>query len=137
MKSRPYNKDTINDPIDPLTDERVLAAEDYVTNYMQNLSTTSSGNFKCPIVFYNSRETLLDYANRTKKDIVVQNGGWIGKYYPLLAKTAYEMLFNPDIIYNAEPDKQFLNVDGINYYKVKQFINMTTYPVRNQVKDYI
>ena len=28
-------------------------------------------------------------------DIVVQSGGWVGKYFPLLAKTAFYMLFKP------------------------------------------
>lgn len=69
---------------------------------MKNLGTTSQANFRCPIVFYNDRETILDYANRTRTDIVVQNGGWIGKYFPLLARTAYDMLFNPDLIYNPK-----------------------------------
>ena len=101
---------------------------------MQNLSTTSSGNYKCPIVFYNSRETLLDYANRTRTDIVVQNGGWIGKYYPLLARTAFDMLYNPHLIYNAT-GAQLIN--GINYTVVKNFVNRTTYPIRDQVKNYI
>ena len=100
MANNLYNPSTIGDPI-PNDDHRITAAENYVRDYMQNLSTTSSGNYKCPIVFYNSRETLLDYANRTRTDIVVQNGGWIGKYYPLLARTAYDMIFNPDLIYNS------------------------------------
>ena len=72
---------------------------------MKNLGTKSQANYRCPIVFYNNRETILDYANRTRTDIVVQNGGWIGKYFPLLARTAYDMLFHPDLIYNPAKQK--------------------------------
>ena len=97
MAHDPYDPSTKNDPI-PANDHRVTAVEHYVRDYMQNLRMTSSANYKHPVVLYDSRETLLDYANRTRTDIVVQNGGWIGKYYPLLARTAYDMIFNPDLI---------------------------------------
>ena len=133
MAHDPYDPSTKNDPI-AANDHRVTAVEHYVRDYMQNLRMTSSANYKHPVVLYDSRETLLDYANRTRTDIVVQNGGWIGKYYPLLARTAYDMIFNPDLIYNASGEK---SIDGINYNIVKNFVNRTTYPIRDQVKDYI
>ena len=119
-------------------DHRVKDCEDYVRTYMKNLKTNSSGNYRCPILFYNSRETLLDYANRTREDIVVQSGGWIGKYFPLLARTAFDMLFTPDKIWNASEEGKFLmNDSGVDYYHIKQFLNRTTYPIKNQVINYI
>ena len=93
----------------PRTDHRVQAAESYVASYMQNLKPESYNNKPCPIVFYNNRETLLDFANRTKTDIVVQNGGWVAKYYPLLARTAYDMLFNYERLYGV-PNKMKYDV---------------------------
>lgn len=101
---------------------------------MQNLNPNSYYNATCPIVFYKNRETLLDFANRTKKDIVVQNGGWIAKYYPLLARTAYDMLFNYDRLY--ENQQQPKNCD-VNYTTLRKFLNRTTYPIRNQVLNYL
>ena len=50
-------------------------------------------HFPCPIIFYPGRETILDYLYRKRKSVVVQSGGWIGKYFPLLAKTSIDMLF--------------------------------------------
>jgi len=61
---------------------------------MNNLKSEPVVNYKCPIVFYNARETICDYLNRTEKDIVVQSGGWIGKYYPFLASSAFKLLFD-------------------------------------------
>ena len=75
----------------------------------------------------------MDFANRTKKDIVVQNGGWIAKYYPLLARTAYDMLFNPERLYGV-PNKMKYDVQ---YSVLRKFINRTTYPIRNQVLNYL
>lgn len=105
---------------------------------MRNLKTKSSGNYRCPIVFYNNRETILDYANRTKDDIVVQNGGWIGKYFPLLARTAYDMLFHPNKIWGARKRKLHkLHDADVDYCVLRNFLNRTTYPITNQVKNYI
>ena len=86
----------------PNTDPRVVAAKSYVEKYMNNLETDPVVNYRCPIVFYDSRETVCDYLNRTDKDIVVQTGGWIGKYYPLLASSSYKLLFTPEI-FDQEP----------------------------------
>ena len=72
---------------------------------MKNLKPKSVYNAACPIVFYNARETILSYYKRTNKDIVVQTGGWVGKYFPLIALTAYRMLFEPDQIYNSKEVK--------------------------------
>lgn len=49
----------------PNTDHRALAAIDYVTRYMNNLKKDPVANYKCPIVFYDGRETICDYLNRT------------------------------------------------------------------------
>lgn len=65
---------------------------------MNFLSAEDSYHYYCPIIFYKNRETVFDYLFRKYTDIVVQSGGWVGKYFPLLAKTAVQMLFNPKII---------------------------------------
>jgi hypothetical protein len=82
-------------PVIEANDHRVSAAEHYVQNYMKNLKPKSVYNAACPIVFYQGRETILGYYKRNIKDIVVQTGGWVGKYFPLLALTAYKLLFHP------------------------------------------
>jgi hypothetical protein len=69
---------------------------------MNGLELLSYKNYRCPMVFYEGRETILDYLNRNEKSIVVQTGGWIGKYYPYLAKTAYRLLFDFDGIQYEE-----------------------------------
>lgn len=95
---------------------------------MKNLKPVSAYNAACPIVFYNARETILSYYKRTNKDIVVQTGGWVGKYFPLLALTAYKMLFSPGEIFNS----QKTDPDQRNYI-MKQFLNRTSYPVRQDI----
>ena len=86
----------------PDTDHRVQAVKTYVAKYMNNLEATPVKNFLCPIVFYQGKETICDYLNRTESDIVVQSGGWVGKYYPLLSSSAYKMLFDPSYFVNPE-----------------------------------
>jgi hypothetical protein len=53
----------------------------------------------------------------------VQSGGWIGKYYPLLAKHAIEMLSSPKAIHEAR------NQDSV----LGNFINRTRFPITSRV----
>jgi hypothetical protein len=101
MCNHPINEEYLRaakyGPITNLEDDRIKAAQKYVKTRMNYLIAEDPQNkhYPCPIIFYNGRETLLDYLNRTDETIVVQSGGWIGKYYPLLAKTAILMLEDP------------------------------------------
>lgn len=83
-------------------------------------------HYPCPIIFYNGRETLLDYLNRTNESVVVQSGGWIGKYYPLLAKTAIMMLDNPK-------KSQQLRVEDNDV--LGSFINRTRFPITSRTRN--
>jgi hypothetical protein len=85
---------------------------------------TSNVHYPCPIIFYSGRETLLDYLNRTDETIVVQSGGWIGKYYPLLAKTAVDMLVSP-------AKTRLLRAE--NNDVIGNFINRTRFPITSRV----
>jgi len=113
----------VTQPIVDPNDPRVAAAEAYVERYMKNLKPKSAYNAACPIVFYQGRETILGYYKRSNKDIVVQTGGWVGKYFPLLALTAFKLLFDPAPILNSTSEQTQL-------YTMKQFLNRTAYPVR-------
>jgi len=55
-------------------------------------------HFSYPMIFYEGRETLLDYLQRKDETVVVQSGGSIINEYPLLAKTVLQMLFEPQKI---------------------------------------
>jgi hypothetical protein len=77
------------------------------------------------VIFYEGRETILDYLNRTDKSIVVQSGGMTGQYYPLLAKTAIMMLEDPDEAHKIR------SLDS-NVYG--SFINRTRFPITFRVK---
>jgi hypothetical protein len=83
-------------------------------------------HYPCPIIFYNGRETLLDYLNRTNESVVVQSGGWIGKYYPLLAKTAIMMLDNP-----SKAQQLRAADDDV----LGSFINRTRFPITSRVRN--
>lgn len=73
-----------------LTDHRIQSVLNFAKYRMKYLLPDDKDNehYPCPIIFYRGRETLLDYLNRTDESVVVQSGGWVGKYHPLLAKTA-------------------------------------------------
>lgn len=67
---------------------------------------------------------MLDYLHRQRKSFVVQSGGWIGKYFPLLAKTAITMLFEP----KRTEEMRLSETDVIG-----NFINRTRFPIRQHV----
>ena len=67
---------------------------------------------------------MLDYLHRQRKSFVVQSGGWIGKYFPLLAKTAITMLFEP----KKTEEMRLSETDVIG-----NFINRTRFPIRQHV----
>ncbi len=55
-------------------------------------------HYPYPMIFYEGRETLLDYLQRKDESVVVQSGGWMVNEYPLMAKTVVQMLFEPEKI---------------------------------------
>lgn len=67
----------------------------------------------------------MDYLNRTNESVVVQSGGWIGKYYPLLAKTAIMML--DDIMGTQTCRSTIGDVYG-------EFMNRTRFPITARVR---
>lgn len=90
---------------------------------MNHLSLENSYHYYCPIIFYKNRETVLDYLCRKYTDIVVHSGGWVGKYFPLLAKTAVSMLFKPKDI----------ELERRNKTVIGNFLNRTRFPIKSYV----
>jgi len=109
-----------------MQDPRIQAAINFATNRMNGLLPLDPNNkhYPCPILFYSGRETLLDYLNRTNERIVVQSGGWVGKYYPLLAKTAIMMLDDPQTINDLRANDSSV---------IGNFINRTRFPITSRV----
>ena len=112
----------------PTTDHRVQSAIKYATTRMHGLLPDDAENkhFPCPIIFYPGRETILDYLHRKRTSVVVQSGGWIGKYFPLLGKTAIDMLFDVEGTKQIRKDEN----DAIG-----NFINRTRFPIKGYVQD--
>ena len=79
--------------VDP-DDQRVMDARKYVEDYLNGVEVKPVQNYACPMIFYDGRETVLDKINRKDDTLVVQSGGWVGKYYPYLGKAAYRLLFD-------------------------------------------
>lgn len=100
-------------------EEKKRAAEEYASTYIAAVIPVAVGEpKKCSVVSFDGRETLLDYLNRdTTKKVVVTGGGWVGKFYPLVGKTAIEMLFGEKL----EP-------------VVKNFVDRTRFPVRESIQ---
>ena len=113
-------------PIENLKDPRIEAAVNFATNRMNGLLPNDPKNkhYPCPILFYSGRETLIDYLNRTNERIVIQSGGWVGKYYPLLAKTAIMMLEDPQKTNKLRADDSSI---------IGNFINRTRFPITSRV----
>ena len=109
-----------------MKDPRIEAAVNFANNRMNGLLPNDPKNkhYPCPILFYSGRETLIDYLNRTNERIVIQSGGWVGKYYPLLAKTAVMMLENPQKINQLRADDSSV---------IGNFINRTRFPITSRV----
>lgn len=84
-------------------------------------------HFPYPMIFYQGRETLLDYMQRKDESIVVQSGGWLSSQYPLLAKTAVQMLFEPNKIRKEKSEQTVIG----------SFLNRTRFPLKPYVIDRI
>ena len=57
--------------------------------------------------------------------MVVHTGGWVGKYYPLLAASAFALLFNPESLAGNEARVK----------TEREFLNRTSYPIRGRVQN--
>lgn len=131
MANKPFlnEQELKNATYGPITghDARVESAKMFARHRMTHLLPDDPQNkhYPCPIIFYYGRETLLDYLNRTNESIVVQSGGWIGKYYPLLAKTAIMMLEDPDHIQRLRSHDKSL---------YGNFLNRTRFPITSRVR---
>ena len=76
----------------------------YVSKYMKNVKSYPKKTIVNPKVHIEGRQTVLDFLNRTERDIAIQTGGDIGGYFPFLARSAFKLLFRLDSLTNAEAD---------------------------------